>query len=60
MDKVESFEQVCISDPKSHQQLLDYVYTDEDVSDAPSIKEYKKMTRVMKVMVRFYVRGEVR
>eukprot|EP01126_Amoeba_proteus_P020261 TRINITY_DN2066_c0_g2_i2.p1 TRINITY_DN2066_c0_g2~~TRINITY_DN2066_c0_g2_i2.p1 ORF type:complete len:385 (-),score=75.60 TRINITY_DN2066_c0_g2_i2:55-1143(-) len=47
MDRVENFE-----------QLLDYVYTDEDISDSPSIKEYKKLTRVMKVMVRFYERGE--
>jgi len=47
MDKVENFE-----------QLLTYVFTDEDVSEPLSIKQYKKMTRVMKVMVRFYVRGE--
>lgn len=34
------------------------MFTDEDISDTPDVKEYKKLTRVMKVMVRFYVRGE--
>lgn len=47
MDSVASFE-----------SLLDYVFTDEDISDSPSIKEYKQLNRVMNVMVRFYVRGE--
>jgi len=39
-------------------QLLDYVFTDEDFSDSPSVKEYKKLLRIMTVMTRFYVRGE--
>jgi hypothetical protein len=47
MDRVDSFE-----------ELLDYVYTDEDISDSPSMKDYKRMNRIMNVMVRFYVRGE--
>jgi hypothetical protein len=47
MDRVDSFE-----------ELLDYVFTDEDISDSPSMKDYKRMNRVMNVMVRFYVRGE--
>lgn len=47
MDRVDSFE-----------DLLDYVFTDEDISDSPSMKDYKRMNRVMNVMVRFYVRGE--
>lgn len=49
--------------------LIDYVYTgrkgpeDERTSDAddislsPSEKEYRKLKRIMKIMVRFYVKG---
>jgi len=39
------------------ENLLDYVYTEEDFSDSPSTKEYKKLQRIMQVMVNFYVRG---
>jgi hypothetical protein len=47
MDRVESFE-----------ELLDYVFTDEDISESPNMKEYKQLNRVMNVMVKFYIRGE--
>jgi hypothetical protein len=40
------------------EQLLDYVFTTEDFGDDPSTQEYKKLVRVMKVMVNFYKRGE--
>lgn len=33
------------------ESLLDYVFTDEDFSDTPSEKEYKKLCRVMKVAI---------
>lgn len=45
MDRVESFE-----------ELLDYVFTDEDISESPNMKEYKQLNRVMNVMVKFYIR----
>jgi hypothetical protein len=47
MDRVESFE-----------ELLDYVFTDEDIKESPNMKEYKQLNRVMNVMVKFYIRGE--
>jgi hypothetical protein len=40
------------------EQLLNYVFDDNDVAEEPSMKEYKKLTRIMTVMVRFYQRGE--
>jgi len=50
--------------------LIEYVYTGkkgganddeksagDDISLSPSMKEYKKLKRIMKIMVRFYVKG---
>eukprot|EP01102_Stenamoeba_stenopodia_P004517 TRINITY_DN14813_c0_g1_i1.p1 TRINITY_DN14813_c0_g1~~TRINITY_DN14813_c0_g1_i1.p1 ORF type:complete len:440 (+),score=155.51 TRINITY_DN14813_c0_g1_i1:137-1321(+) len=48
--------------------LIEYVYTGkkggsdeksegEDISLSPSVKEYKKLKRIMKIMVRFYEKG---
>jgi hypothetical protein len=39
------------------ESLLNYVFTDEDFDETPSIKEFKRLKRVMNVMVGFYVRG---
>lgn len=41
------------------ENLLDYVFTpgEGDISLTPSMQEYKKLQRVMKVMINFYKRG---
>eukprot|EP01129_Flabellula_baltica_P008774 TRINITY_DN3513_c0_g1_i1.p1 TRINITY_DN3513_c0_g1~~TRINITY_DN3513_c0_g1_i1.p1 ORF type:complete len:332 (+),score=118.70 TRINITY_DN3513_c0_g1_i1:31-1026(+) len=39
------------------ESLLDYVFTDEDFDETPTMKEFKRLKRVMNVMVGFYVRG---
>jgi len=44
-------------DVENVENLLDYVYTPEDFSEKPSMQEYKKLKRVMKVMVNFYEKG---
>lgn len=45
-------------DVENVEQLLNYVFDDNDFSEDPSTKEYKKLVRIMNVMVRFYQRGE--
>jgi len=38
--------------------LLDWVYEGaEDIADTPSMREYKKLKRIMRVMVNFYNKG---
>jgi hypothetical protein len=37
--------------------LIDYVFTPEDFNAKPSMQEYQKLKRIMKVMVRFYQKG---
>jgi hypothetical protein len=44
-------------DVENVENLLDYVYTPEDFAEKPSMLEYKKLKRVMKVMVNFYKKG---
>jgi len=39
--------------------LLEYVYNLNDLSDTPSVQEYKKLKRIMKIMTRFYQKGSV-
>lgn len=38
-------------------ELLDYVFDEKDFSLKPELKEYKKLQRIMTVMIRFYQRG---
>lgn len=38
-------------------ELLDYVFDEKDLSLKPELKEYKKLQRIMTVMIRFYQRG---
>lgn len=39
------------------EELLDYVFTEKDFSLAPSEAEYRKLGRIMVIMIRFYERG---
>lgn len=38
-------------------ELLDYVFNEKDLSLDPQLKEYKKLQRIMGVMIKFYERG---
>jgi hypothetical protein len=44
-------------DSESVQNLLDYIFNEDDFDENPSMNEYKKIKRIMSVMVDFYVRG---
>ena len=39
------------------EELLDYVFTEKDISLAPSEAEYRKLGRIMVIMIRFYEKG---
>lgn len=39
------------------EELLDYVFTEKDFSLTPSEAEYRKLGRIMVIMIRFYERG---
>lgn len=39
------------------EELLDYVFTEKDVSLTPSEAEYRKLGRIMVIMIRFYEKG---
>lgn len=38
-------------------ELLDYVFDEKDISLDPQLKEYKKLQRIMGVMIKFYEKG---
>lgn len=39
------------------EELLDYVFTEKDISLTPSEAEYRKLGRIMVIMIRFYEKG---
>lgn len=39
------------------EELLDYVFTEKDISLTPSEAEYRKLQRIMVIMIRFYEKG---
>jgi hypothetical protein len=39
------------------EELLDYVFTEKDISLNPSEAEYRKLGRIMVIMIRFYEKG---
>jgi hypothetical protein len=41
------------------EELLDYVFTEKDFSLIPSEAEYRKLGRIMVIMIRFYEKGSL-
>jgi hypothetical protein len=44
-------------DIENLEELITYVYTEKDISLNPSEQELAKLRRIMRIMVRFYVKG---
>jgi len=39
------------------ENLLDFVYSEQELTEVPSLREFNKLKRIMTVMINFYVRG---